>query len=301
VDLVLERAGDHGDDDVPPIVRCLGDRVGLEVAVPRLVDQVVDEIIRGLLGPDRMEEQAHGLGPVAGAVLTGRVSAVVHTRPVRRPGHGEELRVANDIGQVLAGRELAEVPGVPVRAGIRLGVGHQVALGTRHDRVAADIAEGDGTVLRERIRIEEDGELVVERIRDVHDRLIEQARVALDEVPVVRLERHVAAVEPFEVPEIGESLLDRLACRDRLEEWEAERVLGLDPRPGLLGVELLEPAVGIGHRGAEEVLHEVLPRSLGVGRSQGPALARLLGRLRRPATDDEEREEQDRGGYAWDC
>ena len=106
----LPGVGRFAGQIAPPARRQQHSAIVVEVAVPRLVGQVVDEFIRGLLGPDRVEEQAHGLGPVAGAVLTGGVSAVVHARPVRRPGHGEELRVADDIRQVLARGELPEVP-----------------------------------------------------------------------------------------------------------------------------------------------------------------------------------------------
>src|SRR3712207_2064020 len=52
------------------------------------------------------------------------------------------------------------------------------------------------------------------------------------------------------VPEARQSLADRLPYGDALQVGERLNVLGLDPFPGVRRVDILQPAVRVGHRDA---------------------------------------------------
>src|SRR5207245_9726243 len=77
--------------------------------------------------------------------------------------------------------------------------------------------------------------------------------------------------EAVVVPQLGEAPAQLLANRDAVEVGEGDAILSLHPCRGLLRVQILEPAVGIGHPDAVVVVHLIDSAGQGIrgDRSRG--------------------------------
>ena len=84
---------------------------------------------------------------------------------------------------------------------------------------------------------------------DEEDGLVLKAGVVDVEGPAPLLR---GDAKPLVVPELGEPFPDLLPLGDVLQVGEGDLVLGLHPGLGLGAVVVLQPAVGIGHLGAEK-------------------------------------------------
>jgi hypothetical protein len=114
------------DDQETPVLSDEGVRVlfgvtgdGVDVLVG-LLDCAAAVIVNG-----------RRLGTVTGAVLAGRVAAVVKALTIARPRCAGELAARNRVVEVLSGIDVADAPGLPIGAAVRCGVGEPLAVGAR--------------------------------------------------------------------------------------------------------------------------------------------------------------------------
>jgi hypothetical protein len=153
------------------------------------------------------------------------------------------------IAGVLAGGHVADQDLVPVAAAAGDRVAEQLAVVAR-----GEIRQSHGAVGRQRVRVEQQPALAVQRVGHLEHRLVLQAGVVGEEPFPAELLRRAGALE---VPQTGEAVADLRPLRDGLQERLRDLVLGRHPRLGVGGIVVLQPAVGIGNRGAVELLHHL--------------------------------------------
>lgn len=193
----------------------------------------------------------------------GAAKRVEEAAAVLRPRGVGELDPAKLVGEVLARGHVADLPHVPVGAAFGQRVGQQPAV--RAGRIRR---EGDGAVRAQRVGVEQHPRLRGQRVGHQQHSLVLQAVVAGVEVAPALLQRHAEALE---VPQLRQPLAQRGAGRDLLEQSERDLVLGLDPGPRLLGVDVLQPAIRVRDRDAVQRLDQILPPRV---RVLGPGLRR---------------------------
>ena len=67
----------------------------------------------------------------------------------------------------------------------------------------------------------------------------------------------------------GEASQEVVSRRELVQVGPADRVLGVDPPPGLCAVDVLQPAVGIGDLGAVVVVDDIALAGVRVVRGRG--------------------------------
>ena len=147
-----------------------------------------------------------------GCALGFVVTAVVEALIVFAPGCAGELEPLEIVGEIFAGIDVADMPLVPVGAGSGEAVGHQLA-------IVGDGCAGqrDGAVGGERVRIEQEARLGVQRFGDKKDVLLLESGVVLEEVASAMLAgRGVTLV----VPELGQAVVNGLAVGNLVEVAE---------------------------------------------------------------------------------
>ena len=206
----------------------------------RLVGPLVDYLVLGLGGAhpvvaDLLVEVGLLVGLPGLRLL---VPAVEEAQVVRGPLSRGELHPLEVVVEVHAGLDVPDPPVLPVgaRGGEPVGDKPPVVADGRP-------REGDGPVLGEGVGVDEGLGLVLQGAHAVEDALVLQPVVPGEEVDPALL---VGDAELFVVPELGHPPAYPLPCPDLPEVAECQLVLGVDPCPGLLGVDLLEPPVGVG-------------------------------------------------------
>ncbi len=201
--------------------------------------------------------------------------SVVEPFPVARPRDAAELHPRHHVGEVAAGREVAQVDVLQVGPARRRGVAEGAPVG--RDR---PLRHGDRPVGRKHVGVEHDDGGGARRGLPVEHRLLLEAGVAA-EPELSRLpHRHLGSRV---VPQRREPLPDRVAPREPVQVCERERVLGRDPRLRGGRVEILEGAVRVRHAAAEV---GVAPVRLGSQRV-APLLGReACGRHEEPGGED---------------
>ena len=256
--VAFETVGDV--EDQPATV--LGD--GAVGVVPRILGDRVDERVVGLRLAERVPVDADLLLVVALAIRPFRVARVIKGARVRDPRHAGELGVRDEIWQVAAGLDLAQAPGVPVRAAVRDGIGHVAPV--RADRI---IGERCRRIGRQRVRVHEHLGRRIERGRPVQDALVLRARLFDVKVPAALLHRHARlVVEPavavlLVVPEFRQALLERFARGNRIEVRLGHGVLGRDPGREF-GRRRFHPAIRIGDFSPVKQVHGRAARRGGI-------------------------------------
>ena len=215
--------------------------------------------------------------------LGSLVAAVEEALVVLGPGGVGELGPFQLVGQLPAGGDFHDVPDRPVAAGLGAAVGQVLAVVAE-----AHLAQGDRAVFRPRVGVDQDPRLGLERIGHVEHGLVLQAVVLEEEVAAAFL--HVGRVLG-EVPELGQAAADRLALGDGGQVGLGELVLGLDPlgHLGRVADVVLQPAVGIGHLGAEVGVDVIDAAGFGVVETTG---VRVVGTDGRNETWDSEKKKE---------
>ena len=142
------------------------------------------------------------------------------------------------IGEVFFGGDIADFPLDPIGAGGGGGVGHEFSV-----RGNFVVLERYGAIGGELVGIKEDGGLFIERGSGVEDRLILETVVFREEVATAFSE---GSAEALDVPKFGQVGIELIATGNGGEVGVGDLVLRFDPIVGLLGVEILEPAVRVG-------------------------------------------------------
>ncbi len=213
----------------------------------------VDELVGRLRLAQLVKVDRDGLGAVALSVLALRIATVVEAGSIHRPGRAAELGEVQKVAAILACIYVPHPPRLPVGSAVGLGIGDQLPV-TAH----APLRKGHGRVLRERVRVDERAGLrSVEPITHVQNALVLQALVLREEVAAVFL---AGQSEALEVPEFGDTRLDRITGGQALEVRKRNLVLGLDPGLDRLALHLLHPAIRIGDFHSVVLVHVVRPR-----------------------------------------
>lgn len=191
-----------------------------------------------------------------------RIAAVVEAAAVGQPGGSGEFDPLDFIRETFAGGDVDDIPGGPVGAGLGEGVGKELAV--LGDGGAGD---GDGAIGREGVGIEQEDFLGIGFVlAPVVDALVLQARFAgVKEAAGDEGGQTVLVV----VPGFGEAFFEGLALGDFGEKGFGESLLRFDPGSGLGGVEVFEPAVGVGDGLAVEGFGDVSAAGFGVGEGCG--------------------------------
>ena len=230
---------------------------GPEVA-QRVLAVLVDEAVGRLRRTERMVVDLLILVLRRIDASVGRlIAAVVEAFGVGSPLGAGVLHPADFVGGQLARRGILDADLDPVRArcGGRIG---EVAPVLRERRRG----QRHRPVLRKGVRIEEDLARRARLLRAVEHRLILQAVVIIVVPPVAVLDRRPLLGI---VPQFGQPLADRTAEGDLREVVLRHGILGRHPGSRRLRIVILEPAVGIGHLGAEIVVHDPAALGFGVG------------------------------------
>ncbi len=230
---------------------------GREVA-QRMGRVVVDELVGRLrrtegVVVDFLELVLRRIDPC----FRGVVGAVIESLGVGRPCGARELYPFDAVAGRLA-RCNVEHPNLhPVRSRCGHSIGAIFAvLGERDSR------EGHRAVVGQGVGVEEDAAIAVGRIGAVEHRLVLKS-VVVKPVPGVAVFGGDALLGV--VPQFGKPLADGLAERNLRQVVVRHGVLGLDPGcRGFRGV-VLQPAVGVGHGGAEIVVDRLPALGVGVG------------------------------------
>ena len=245
----------HGDDQVRAVV---GDAA---VELPfLLVGTLVDEVVFLLGCPERVEvELVIIVGPLQ--VLAGLrlgEAAVVEAASVPGPRSARELDPAQQVVAIAARGDVADPPLLPVGARRGQAVGEErTVVAHRTPR------QGDGPIGGERVGVEQDSRLGIGCGGRVEDALVLKPAVPCVEVAPTLLK---GDAELLVVPELGKTLLDRTASRDRFEKSGRDPVLGFDPVAGRRRVRVLERPVRVGDPGTMVVVDGVGSRRLGIAR-----------------------------------
>ncbi len=252
------------------VAAVLGD-VALEAQL-FLIGPLVDQAVGGLRRADAVVVEL--LVVVRLLHLLARfglvVAAVEEALAVVGPGGARELDPLQPVGEVAAGRHLAHLPLLPVRATGGQAVGDAPAV-LAH-RVAG---ERDGAVGRQGVGIDQHARRAVQLLQGVDHALVLQAVVLGEEVAAaLALGDAVALV----VPELGQAAAQRLAGRDRLQVPEGDAVLLFDPGAGVVGVGVLQPAVGVGDLEAVVLVDVVAGARAGIGQPCRRRARRRRGR-----------------------
>ena len=256
---------------------------------PAAVVGDVDRVVGGRVAPVA-EDQLVGLGVGAEAVeadaaverlLAGRHGAgreapdVVQTRgvaclwrltpplsgghpPSPGPGQGAVPAAVDRPVDRLAGVDGHDPQRRLLVAGVGEEVGEEAAVGGGEPTV-----EGDGVVVGQGAGVDQDppaGEGVVAGGQDGQYRVLLVGVAAHHERPLAPDGRRGHQADR----QLPEPAGQGVASREVVEEGTGQLVLGLGPRAGGGVVGVLQPAVGVGHGVAVEVLHNVLPRRGGV-------------------------------------
>src|SRR5260370_24397162 len=182
-------------------------------------------------------------------VVAGRrVAAIEEPGAVLRPGRARELDPAEVVGPVARRRDLADAELLPVAAAARRPVHQELTI----------VRDGEGreryrAVRGEEVRVEEHGGWIGERAPRVeHSLVLEPLVLEIEVAAAFAKRRPVLGI----IPQPGEALPDALALPDRGQVRLGQAILGLDPAPGVGRVGILEPAIGVGDRGAVVVLDD---------------------------------------------
>src|SRR5690606_32180175 len=239
----------------------------------RIARRVIGHFENVLVGRDRRAEHVSIdfplLRSVSGAVRQRGIARVVHRFRIRRPRNLCEFEKAQHLGKIPARLDIAEMPRPPVRSAVGQTVSEHATIGTRHE-----LAERDRAIRAQRVRIQENARLAVERLGDVQHTLVLQSVVAQIEVAPAPPDRHVIALV---VPKLGHPGLAPLARGNRLQEGLRQRILRLDPHPRFGARLVFEPAIRIGHANAVVHVDMIDPLRFRIGEST-PART-LLGRI----------------------
>ena len=146
----------------------------------------------------------------------------------------------------------------------------------RERDVLAGVVDGHrrqrrGSLLAQLVRVEQDAALGVRRVGGPQDVLVLEAGVAQLEPAVAATPRSAG---PRVVPQLGETGPDRGSPRMAVEDARGQRVLGVDPRPRLGRIAVLERPVRIGDERAVVVVDLVGGRRRRVGHGVGVVMMR---------------------------
>ncbi len=234
----LVRPVPHIHDRVTPV---LGDE--RPEAPLGLVGPFVDQLIFRLIAAEPVVVQLL----VAVRFFVGvtfrrlRVAGIEEAGTIVGPGGAGELDPTQMIVQVPLGLDIPHEELAPVGAARGNAVDERLAvLGE------VEYTGGDGTILRELVGVEQQLGLGIQARLHVEDRLVLQPVVLPVEVVIPFLPRRTVTLV---VPDLGEPFSDPIALGNRLEVSERHLVLRHDPRLGLFGVDVFEPAVGVGDDG----------------------------------------------------
>ena len=184
------------------------------------------------------------------------VARVIKTAAVRRPRRVGKFHPLDHVRQIRRRPHIAHAPFLPVRSRHGQTIRHEISV-----LADLDAAQRHRAIGREFVRIEQDGRLGFERGQSVEHALILETVVLVIEVAPAFLERHSVTLE---VPQLGQTRLDRRALRNRGEIIKRDLVLRLDPRLGRGGIVILQPAIRVFHGDAVINVHLVRGGSRGV-------------------------------------
>jgi hypothetical protein len=212
---------------------------------------------------------------------------VVEAAAVRGPRGAGVAGVVDQVGELAAAVEVAQVQGRGVGVVDAELVGEQPAVAAREDAVHRDAAVG-----REGVGVEQDL-LGAVALADVVDGLLAVAVAAGVEGPGAAAQRGGDGVD---VEQLAEALAQGVAAGECGEAVAGEVVLDAHPAldVGVGGV--LEPAVGVGDGGAVQVLDEVVAAGRGRVLAAGLARGRQRSVTGRIAAGAQGREEGEGGG-----
>jgi len=217
-----------------------------------MIGPLVDQPVRRLLGAEPMivdllvaVQIEQRIGP-SGRL---RIAAVEEARAVMGPRGARELDPLQVVAAVLVRRDVADAELLPIGAAAGGAIDH----GAPVFRQCQD-RQRDGSVLRQRVGIEQHLRLRRERALRVQHGLILEAGVLEEEVAAALLEgSSVFRV----VPQLRQAAANALSLGNLLQVGERDSVLRLHPGPGFRRVHILEPAIGVRNLGAVVVLHDV--------------------------------------------
>ena len=241
---------------------------------PGLLRPVQQHLVGVLLGADPVQQQlGRDVGRGVDVLLVGRrIDRVDEGRGVAQPGRFDELAPRQVVGQVLAGLDIADPPGAPVRPDGLVGPGDQPAARSRHRG-----GEGGGAVRAGGVRVDQHPAVAGRLVGHPVDRLLLPAVVGLPEPAAALQPGHGAGGQ---LGELGESLGEAVPAGQLPQVVLGE--IGLGPHPGghLGGVLVLQPAVRIGDLGAVEVIALVDRAGLGVAAVRNVEMAHGLHAMR---------------------
>ena len=178
--------------------------------------------------------------------IGGVVAFVEEAAGVFEPGCTAELGPLDEVGEIFAGGDLADVPFDPVAAGLGDGVGGVAAVVGD-----ADAAERDRAVGGHGVGVKQDVRLAGETLLPEDDVLVLQAFVVGVEVAGAAARGCGVALE---VGEVHEARVHFFAARRAVDVGTGEKVFGVDPGLYVGRVDVLHPAVGVRDFGAEIVV-----------------------------------------------
>ncbi len=236
----------------------------------RVVDEPVGRLRRAQpveeesLHAERDQRRVGGAGLVVGGIVEAAVAD---------PGGVRELAPLQPVGQVAAARHVAHVPGLPVRAR-GLGRVRQIAA-VAGERLAR---QRDRPVGGQPVGIEQHPRRAVLALAHVQHALVLQTAVAREEpAPAGTLRRADLLV----VQQLAVGVANGAALRHGVEVGAGQAAFGLHPRLRLRRVDVLQPAIRVGHGGAEEPV--------------GPRVARRIGVAQRRTRDERGQRRQQHG------
>ena len=201
------------------------------------------------------------LAAVGSHALSGSIVGAVE-EAVSLPGGPGELRPFDMVREQFAGGGVHHVELLPVASAAGNAVGRILA-------VVAEIhaLEGHGAVFAEGVGVQEHARLPVRRILLIEHALVLQA-VVLIKIPFAVGAAHGSA-HLLIVTDLLEALQQLGAERNMSKVVRSRTVLGFDPGRSLVGTVIFQPAVRVGHLGAEIVVGSGVLAGLGRLRGAG--------------------------------
>ena len=148
----------------------------------------------------------------------------------------------------------------PVGTSVGGAVGQVAAAG------AHLVAAGrDGAVLAQLARVERHAAVFVELARFIEDTLVPGAVVVFIEILASLLVGHAEALV---LPQLAEALVEFVPTRQFFQARQRVVIFRLDPRLDLPGIQVFQPAIGVGHPGAEIIVRLIDGGRLGVIRRE---------------------------------
>ena len=186
--------------------------------------------------------------------LHGVVGAVVES--VALPCRAAEFRPHDMVVEGLARGGVEHIELQPVGPAARDAIGHVLAVVRK-----AHALQGHGAIVAQRVGVEEHPGRAAQLVHHVHHALVLQA-VVLVEIPFAMfLERYARLLV---VGHLAQPLKQFLALRDAVQKGIGHGILCLHPLGGLGTRVVLEPAVGVGHLGAEIFVYGIVAGCGGV-------------------------------------